>query len=331
MPSLRVFSQADIRQALHMPAAIAATAAAFRQLAANQATIPLRNRIELPDHQAVSLFMPAYLPQSTALGIKLVSVFPQNPERYGLPSLAAVLVMLDSTTGQPVALLDATYLTAVRTGAAPGVATQYMARADARVLALFGAGAMAPDQARAVCAVRSIERIWLVNRTPANAARLRERLLADPAIAADIQIATTPAQALAEADIISCATGAPEPLFAAADVRPGTHINAIGSHEPHIAEVPPATVAQARVVVDHMEAAWAEAGDVLCAQAQGLITTAHVVAELGQVVAGEVAGRTTAAEITFFKSVGVAVQDMAVAQLAFERALALGLGTEVSL
>lgn len=327
---MRVLSADDVRRAVPMPAAIDAVAAAFAQLSGGQATVPLRTRLALPQHEALSLFMPAYLAQNSVLGFKVVSIFPHNQARQGLPSIHAMVALFDGSTGRPVALLDGTYLTALRTGAASGVATREMARPDARILALFGAGEQAPAQVHAVCAVRPIARVWIVNRTHARAAALRI-LLQSEGIQADIQVAPSAAAALAEADIVCCATRSPTPLFTDADIRPGTHINGIGSYAPDMAEVPAATVARARVVVDQREAAWSEAGDLVLARDAGLIDASHVVAELGQVVAGQVLGRTDAAEITFFKSVGNAVQDMAVAHLARERARLLDLGVDFNL
>jgi ornithine cyclodeaminase len=225
--------------------------------------------------------------------------------------------------------MDGTYLTALRTGAASGAATRVLARPDARVLALFGAGAQAPCQAQAVCAVRPIERIWIVNRSRERAEALRTALI-DQGTQADVRLADSAASALAEADVICCATRAPAPLFADANVRPGTHINGVGSYTPELAEVPPETVARARVVVDQRAAAWAEAGDVIQARRAGLLDEGQVV-ELGEVIAGQAAGRADDAQITFFKSVGNAVQDVAVGQLALAEARRLGLGVEVAL
>jgi len=272
--------------------------------------------------------MPAHLQRSGALGLKVVSVFPHNQQRHNLPSIHALVVLLDAATGQPLAAMDGTYLTALRTGAAPGAATRALARPESRVLALFGAGAQAPHQAHAVCAVRPIERIWIVNRGRERAEALRATLQEQGL--AEVRLAESAAAALAEADVICCATRAATPLFDDADLRPGTHINGVGSYTHELAEVPPATVARARVVVDQRAAAWAEAGDLIQARDAGMLDESSIV-ELGEVLAGRAAGRSDDAQITFFKSVGNAVQDMAVGQLALAEAKRLGLGTEVDL
>lgn len=327
---MRVLSADDVRAAVPMADAINAVEAAFVRLSTGQADVPLRVHLATPERQAISFVMPARLAGSDpALGLKVVSVFPQNKAR-GEPTIYALVALLDPATGRPLALLDGTYLTALRTGAASGVATRHLAREDARVLALFGAGAQALPQALAVCAVRPIERIWLVNRTRDHAQLLAARMRG-AGMQQDLRIAPSVEQALAEADVICTATASPTPLFDDALLRPGTHINGVGSFRPDMAEIPPATVARARVVVDQRAAAWAEAGDLIQPRAAGLIDESHVAAELGEVAAGQVPGRRDPTEITFFKSVGNAVQDVAVAALAVERAAARGLGTPVAL
>jgi ornithine cyclodeaminase len=274
--------------------------------------------------------MPARLGgQQPGLGLKVVSVFPHNPDR-GEPSIYALVTLLDPETGRPLAVLDGTYLTALRTGAASGVATRHLARPEARTLALFGAGAQALPQALAVCAERPIQRIWLVNRNRDRAQLLAARMRG-AGMTLDIRIAPSVEQALAEADVICTATSAPTPLFSDAVLREGTHINAVGSYQPSMAEIPAATVARARVVVDQRQAAWAEAGDLIQARDAGLFGESQVAGELGAIAAGTLPGRSGPAEITLFKSVGNAVQDIAVAALALARAEELGLGVEVAL
>lgn len=328
---MRVLSGDHVRQAVTMADAIEAVEAAFISLSAGQAEVPLRTQIATPALAATSFFMPARIagPAAPALGMKLVSVFPQNAGR-GEPSIYALVGLLDPETGRPVAVLDGTYLTALRTGAASGVATRHMARPEARTLALFGAGVQALPQALAVCAVRPIERIWLVNRNRDRAQILAARMR-QAGMSHDIRIAPNVEHALAEADVVCTATASPTPLFDDAALRLGTHINGIGSYKPTMAEVPAATVARARVVVDQRQTAWAEAGDLALPRAAGLISEDHLAGEIGAVAAGAIPGRTGPAEITFFKSVGNAAQDVAVASLALARAVALGLGSEVQL
>jgi ornithine cyclodeaminase/alanine dehydrogenase-like protein (mu-crystallin family) len=327
-----IITRDELRRAVPIDQAIDAVAAAFAQLSSGLADVPLRPHIAIPPQDGLGLIMPAYLAGSGALGVKVLTLFPHNQARHGLPTINALVLLLDTNNGLPLALIDGGYLTALRTGAASGVATRLMARPEARVLALFGAGAQALPQVWAACVARPIERVWVANRTAERAERLAADLRAFGApIPADIRVAPSARAALAEADVVCCATASPTPIFDDADVRPGTHINGVGSYRATMQEIPAATVARARVVVDQRRAAWAEGGDLVIARAQGLIDESHVVAELGEVVAGQIAGRTDADQITFFKSVGNAVQDVAVAQVAYARARELGLGEEVTL
>jgi alanine dehydrogenase len=326
---MRILSADDVRKAVPMLAAINAVEQGFIRLTQGEATIPLRTHLRVPEQNADSFYMPGYVGgASPALGLKVVSVFPHNIERHAAPSIHAVIILLDPATGKPAAMVDGTYLTALRTGAGSGVATRHLAREDAHVLAIFGAGAQALPQVLAVCAVRPIDDIWIVNRTRDRAAILAARLRGE-GIKADIRIAPSVEQALAAADVICCATSSPTPLFDDTMLKPGTHINGVGSYKPTLAEVPPATVARARVVVDQRAAAWAEAGDLIQPRDAGQISEAHVAAELGEIASGAVVGRESPEQITFFKSVGNAVQDLAVASLALLRAEELGLGSEV--
>jgi ornithine cyclodeaminase/alanine dehydrogenase-like protein (mu-crystallin family) len=327
-----VLTRDDIRQAVPMADAMDAVAAAFAQFSGGQATVPLRPHLPIPPHDGLLLVMPAYLAGSDALAVKALSLYPRNPSDRNLPAISALVLLFDAASGLPLALMDGGYLTALRTGAASGAATRLMARDAATVLALFGAGAQALPQAWAVCAARDIRRIWLVNRTAAHAEQLAEELRAfGPPIPGDVRIAASPRDALAEASVVCCATASSAPLFADPDLRPGTHINGIGAYTAAMREVPGPTVARARVIVDQRQAAWAEAGDLVLARDEGLIDQAHVAGELGEVVLGRVPGRTDPDQITFFKSVGIAVQDAAVAQLAYRRARERGLGTEAPL
>ncbi len=326
---MRILTAADVRQAVSMREAIDAVAAAFTQLSTGHAVVPLRLPISQEAHHSHTFFMPALLAQSGGLGLKVVSVFPENGVRHGMPSIHAIVVLIEADTGRPAAVLDGTYLTALRTGAASGAATQALARPDSRVLAIFGAGAQAPHQVEAVCAVRPIERVLVVNRSRQRAEGLLATLAAR-GIAAEVAIAPSAAAALAVADVVCCATSAPTALFDDADLRPGTHINGVGSFTPHMAEVPVATIARAHVVVDQRLAAWHESGDLVDARAAGVLDESRVV-ELGEVIAGTAAGRTSADQITFFKSVGNAVQDIAVGQAALTHAQRLGLGVAVDL
>ncbi len=317
---LRILSGDDVRAALPMPAAIEAMRRAFGQLSAGDATVPLRSRV--PTEKGVTLLMPAFLHKSAELGVKIVSVYGENPAR-GLPVVSATVLVLDPETGLPRALMDGTSLTAIRTGAGGGLATDLLARRDARTVALFGAGVQARAQLQAVLAVRDIRRVYLRSLT-----RQSAQMLADEIAGWENPPQVIPADsarhAVQNADIVIAATTSATPVFDGNDLRPGTHITGVGSYTPQMQEVDAVTVERARVVVDSREAALAEAGDII-------IPGAAIAAELGEIVNGTQPGRLDADEITFFKSVGVAVQDAVAAAAVFSAAEKMGLGTIVSL
>lgn len=320
---LRVLSGADVRSAIGMGDAIAAMRDAFAAVAANRADSPLRTALRT--EHGVALFMPAHLPDPGALGAKVVSVFDANAER-GLPAVSALVLMLDATTGLPRAVCDGTYLTALRTGAASGLATDLLARADAAVVALFGAGAQARTQLEAVRAVRPIGEVRIVSRTLASAERLAAEV-----DGVDVALPGDPSAALRGADIVIAATTSATPVFDGSKIEPGTHVNGIGSYSPEMREVDAALIARATVVVDAREAALAEAGDLLIPMRRGRFAAEDVHAELGEIVNSTRPGRRSADEITFFKSVGVAAQDVAIADRALRAAESAGLGTMVEL
>ena len=345
-----VLDAAAVRQALPMDAAIKAMRRAFAALSAGRAIVPMRSQISIRQHDGVSLVMPAFVDdaEGQSLAVKVVSLFDRNAGR-GLPRIQSAVLVLSPDTGQPLALLEGAALTAIRTGAASGLATDLLARPRVRTAAMLGAGVQARTQLQAVCAVRPIETVWVYDPDPAAveafildmvaAARLRPLPPATaravpvpgwPAAATDIRPASTPRQAVAEADVICAATTSRTPVFADTDLAAGVHINAVGSYQPDVREVPTETVVRARVFVDSREAALHEAGDLIQPIRQGAITADHILAELGELVLGRAAGRSCAADVTLFKAVGVAVQDAVAAMAALDRAMRLGIGQTVS-
>jgi len=325
---IRILTREEVQRALPMSQAIEAVKDAFAELSAGRAEVPLRTSLEVPRHNGIALFMPAYLSDDDAMAMKMVSVFNDNPTR-DLPLIHALVIVVDAETGAPEALMDGTYLTALRTGAASGAATDVLAREDARGAAVFGAGAQGRTQLEAVCAVRPIEEAWIYDVSRERAEVMAEEM--SERIAASIEVAETPAEAVRRADVVCTATTATSPVFNDADVEPGTHINAIGAYTPQMQEIPPETVLRAKVVIDHREAALAEAGDLLIPIRQGLMTMEHIHAELGEIVTGVKTGRESEEEITLFKSVGVAVQDVAAAEAVLAAAREVGLGTTLAL
>jgi len=330
MSQLRILTAVEVQQALPMADAIAAMKSAFAQLSSQQAVAPLRLPLPVLPHQGTTLVMPAYLPADEALAVKLVSVFPQNAQR-GQKVVHGLVLTIEAETGRPLALLEGASLTAIRTGAGSGAATDLLARPDAHVAAIFGSGAQARTQLEAVCTVRPGQEVRVYNLVAAHAEQFAAEMAGLGPIPANIRVVDQPQTAVADADIICTATTASQPVFDGRHLKPGVHINGVGSFLPTMQEVDAHTIQQALVFVDSYEGAWAEAGDLIVPWQQGLIGRDHVQAEIGELVNGSKSGRTAADQITFFKSVGTAVQDAAAAKLALQQAQRLGLGTAVSL
>jgi ornithine cyclodeaminase len=296
---------------------------------------PLRTPVNMPDGSGVVLFMPAYVPRSTtapaATGAKIVSVFGGNRER-GIPTINAIVVLVNPATGEPLGLLEGATITALRTGAVSGAATDLMARRNSSVLAVIGAGAQGVTQAAAVCAVRDIEEIR-VSDLGADARESFSRRLAvwAPELANRVKPCDTAREAVSGADIICTATTSTQAVFEDGWLKPGAHINGIGAYTPTMQEVPDETIARARIVVDAVEATLHEAGDLIQAIERGAIGESDIQVELGHLVDGVASGRSADDEITFFKSVGNAIQDMIVSAAALQAAEGQGRGQRLSL
>jgi len=303
------FSEEDIRKKVSMTQAIALMKEAFVQLSSHKAVVPVRTVIPTANQDGRVLFMPSYSPTFSLFGLKMVSVFNKNTGE-GLPVIQGNMLIMDGKNGSPLALLDAEYLTALRTGAASGLATDWLSRKDSEVLAVFGTGRQAETQVEGVLAVRGIKKVLVFGRDVKGTDSYCGRLMDKHAI--EIQPATSPVQ-LNEADIICTATTSSTPVFESQHIKAGTHINGIGSFTASMQEIPEEVIKRSWLVVDHYEAALKEAGDVVIAIQKGIIDQNHLRAELGEIILGRNAGRTLKDQITVFKSVGNAIQDLAIA------------------
>ena len=318
---IRILSAADVRAALPMPKAIDAMRHAYSQLAADKVTAPPRQH--LSTDKGVTLIMPAYLPERSEFGIKVVSVYDDNPN-LDLPRITATVLVLDPATGVPKAFMDGASLTAIRTGAGRGVAADLLARQDAKKVGLFGAGVQAKAQLQAVMAVRDIACVNLISRTQASAQQLATEI-SGWTDAPEVNLVSTPQEVVGDADIAICATTSATPLFDGKDLRPGAHITAVGTFVPEKREVDTTTIRRSdRIVVDSREACTEEAGDLI-------IPNAEIDAEIGEIINGDKPGRGSDSEITFFKSVGVAVQDAVAASVVLAEAEAKALGTLIEM
>lgn len=327
---MRILSRADVQKSLSMKDAIAIVRDAFAQLSSNEATVPVRVPIPIQEHNGVTLFMPAYLHTSGALAIKIVSVHNQNPTK-GLPLIHALVVVIDAATGKPLAAMEGGYLTALRTGAASGAATDLLARRDARVAAIFGAGVQGRTQLLGIAAVRNLERVYVYDALPTQVEKYVSEMRGQPGVPNDLRAAASSTEAVHEADIICTATTSRQAVFDHKDLKRGVHINAVGAYTPEMQEIGEETVRASRIVIDHRASAVAEAGDIVIAMKRGFITEANIYAEIGEIAAGTKPGRTNNEEITFFKSVGNAVQDASVARTIYDAAMKMNLGVEVEM
>jgi ornithine cyclodeaminase len=317
---IRMLAAADVKAALPMSTAIEAMKQAYIQFSTGRSTVPLRTHVSTD--KGVSLLMPAFLHDSRSLGVKIISIYEDNP-KLNLPTISATVMVLDPETGFPLALMDGGSLTAIRTGAGGGAAADVLARKDARNVALFGAGVQARTQLQAVLAVRDIEQVSIIDHFEEAAQRLADDVATWPK-APKVILGRTPSEAVQDADIVLTATTSPVPLFDGNDLKPGTHITGIGTFTPDKREIDENAVRRALVVVDSRDACLEEAGDII-------IPNAPIDAELGEILNGDKPGRQNDEQITFFKSVGIAVQDTMAAALVYSAAKEKGLGTEVDL
>lgn len=312
---MRIISKADVQQAMDMAACIEVNTTAFIAVATGRAKVPVKHHIPVESQAgAVALFMPGYLPDEAALGVKVVSVFPENRAK-GLPGTVGAIMLVSAETGEPVALMDGTWLTSLRTGAGTGVATQLMARPDSKVLALLGAGSMGFHQVEAVLAVRPVDSVLIWNRTPARAEELAEEVAAlcrESGKTVKVQAVTDPEAAVRQSDIVVASTASATPVVLGEWVRAGTHVNLIGAHGADMREGDDALLLKSGTrAVDAFDSS-AASGELRIPLAAGVVRREDFV-DLGAIAAGKVSGRNRSDEITWFKSVGLAAQDMACA------------------
>ena len=321
-------SRSQVSSLLSMAESIKAVEEAFRELALGTATMPTRLSLSIPEKQGWLGVMPAYLAHADALATKIVTIYQENTTRHKIPNVLASVILTDPETGRVQAIMEGSQITAMRTGAVSGVATKYLARAGASRIGIFGAGVQARKQLQAVCEVRRIQSA-LVYDTIKNSV---EGFIADSAKAGmTVYAANSPEEVIQGSDIIVTATTSKTPVFSGRQIKPGTHINAIGAYTPEMREVDNETISTSKIVVDSIDAALAEAGDIIIPLREGVIQRKNIWAELGEIVTGRKAGRTSDEETTFFKSLGLGIQDAAVAMVVFKKAQSLGVGTQFDL
>ncbi|MDV5066695.1 MULTISPECIES: ornithine cyclodeaminase family protein [Bacillus] len=321
-----VISANEQRNLVNMNEVIAYAALALKEFSAERTITPIRTSLPFAKEQNTALIMPSVAEGLETLGVKIVTVVPQN-KKIGKKTINGIVMLSDFQTGEPLALLEGSYLTMIRTGALSGVATKHLARHNAKTLCIIGTGEQAKGIAEAIFAVRDIEKVILYNRTEEKAyafAQYIQEKFNTPAY-----VKTNANEAISEADIIVTTTNASTPVFSE-KLQKGVHVNAVGSFRPSMQELPShAIVGANKVVVESKEAALEETGDLQVPIKEGLFEASDIHAELGQIISGEKAGRENDEEITVFKSVGLAVVDIIVAKYLYERAVEQGIGNKI--
>jgi ornithine cyclodeaminase/alanine dehydrogenase-like protein (mu-crystallin family) len=305
---------AAVRSAVTMKEAIGLMENAFTGLSEGTCHVPLRSVVDSPDKETSLFFKPVF---DSSLGRMAIKVLSQNEgnRKRGIPTISGIVILFESSTGRILSIMDGAYLTALRTGAVAGLASRLMSREGSDCFALFGCGAQGYSQLEAVLAVRKISKVFVYDRSRTAAERFISEM--QPSTDAILKYSSD-LRDLVKADIITTATGSRQPLFARTDIKPGVHINAIGGYRPEMQEIASEIIRDARVCVDQKKACLSEAGDLLIPILNGYIKPDQIQTELGDLIAGRVAGRVSDEEITVFKSVGIAAQDLYVANAVYE-------------
>ncbi len=325
--SILVIDHDTVTDILTLPACIAVMRETLSALGGGDGFQPLRSVVRPPGLAGFLGIMPGYVGGDTpALGIKLLGIYPGNPA-IGLDSHQGVVVLLDPATGETRAIVNATAITSVRTAAVSAVATDVLARPDASVLTVAGTGFQAQWHVRALALVRKLERVRLTGRDAVRGGSVARRLTDE--IGVPVEFVAEPANAYDGADIVVTATTSSAPVLRREWLAPGTHVNAVGACVPSARELDTETVATSRFVVDRRESALAESGDYLIAAADAGFGPEHIVAELGEILAGTAVGRTAPGDLTVFESLGLAVEDLAAARYVCATAEATGRGSVV--
>ena len=324
---IAVLKEEYMKSIFSMADALRAAKDAMKAYSEGRSDIPLRVNLNVPEHEGQSLYMPGYAAEAKALGVKIVSVYPRNADK-GLPSVPACMVLVDAETGEVCSIMDGTFLTRLRTGAVSGVATDLLARKDACTMALFGTGGQAATQLEAVLNVRDLKEVRVFDTVPGKArdfaARMTERFAGT--FAAGIAAAASSDEAVRDADIVTAVTTASEPVFDGRLLKKGAHVNGVGSYTPAMSEIDDFVVRNAKVYVDTRHGALNECGDLIKPIKKGLFSESGIVGELGEVVLGKVAPRTSDGELTLFCTVGTAVLDIVTARRIYEKAMEKKIG-----
>lgn len=324
-----ILNRNHMKKVFSMENAIEAAKYGFCLYSQNKTVVPLRTHIGIPKYQGENLFMPSYIEDMNSSGIKVVSVFPRNVDK-GISSINATMILLNGETGEVCCILDGTYLTQLRTGALSGVATDILSRKDARIAAVIGAGGQALTQIEALLTVRKLECIKIFDVSMDRGKELEDRARKELGrYQVQVKAVENIAEAIDDADIITTVTTSKKPVFNGELVKEGTHINAVGAYRPDMQEIDDILIRKAnKILVDSKEAVLAEAGDFIIPINEKLITEEAIHGEVGECLLERIAGRVKEEEITLFKTVGMAAQDLVIAERIYRKALEAGIGIE---
>lgn len=323
-----ILSEKEVANLIDIDELIAALEQAHIQYSTGKAVMPVRLVVPLPQIQGRITSMPGYLNEDKALGMKLVTYFQDNPKQ-GLPSILATIMLFSSETGKMIAAMDGTYITTIRTACASAMATRSLANPETPVLGILGAGVQARAHIEALARVRKLARVRIYSPSGTSAAKIKTEM--EAALGIPIEAVASAEAAVRDVDVLVTVTTAKEPIMKPEWLKAGVHINAVGSHRPDLRELDGATLAKAKVVVDSREAVMGECGDILLALKEKSVGENVIHAEIGEVLAGTKPARNSASEITLYKSVGIAIQDVATAQLVYRKALETKIGTTVEI
>ena len=325
MSEVLLLNRDQVASILDMGETIKAMKTAF----ADESAI-LPQRIVISTKKGLSLYMPAYLPQSKSLAVKVVTVFKKNPVDYNLPTTLGKVLLQDINTGDVICIMDGGFLTAMRTGAVSGCAIDYLAKENSETVGLFGTGVQGMTQLWAACVARpSIKKAFVFDLRKEVAEDFAKQMSTKLNVSVDV--ADSAEKIVKESDIILTATTSPTPIFHGRWLQPGTHISGIGSHSPGTRELDGDTISRSKVVCDQISACLKEAGDIIIPINEGIISKEDIYGEIGEIITGKKAGRENDQEITLFKSVGLAIQDAATAKLVYDKAKATNIGTTVEI
>jgi alanine dehydrogenase len=323
-----ILSESEVRGLVEIDELIATLEQAHIQYSTGNAVMPVRLVVPLPQIQGRITSMPGYLHQAKALGMKVVTYFQENPKQ-NLPAILATILLFSSETGKLIAVTDGSFITAIRTACASAMATKALANPETPMLGILGAGVQARAHIQTLSRVRKLNRIKIYSPSGTSAWSVKRDLEAE--IGVSIEVAKKPEDTVRGADLVVTVSTAKEPILKSEWLKPGAHINAVGSHRPDLREIDGATLARSKVVVDSRDAIMAECGDILLALKEKTLPVDNIHAEIGEVLAGKKNGRSDAGEITLYKSVGIAIQDVATAHLIYHKALQYKVGTCVEI